>query len=69
MAVFGMGTLPLLLLVSVLGRSFSVSIRQKISFAQPILLGLVGLLLLQRGLNLDLSLFESAVPKAGLDCH
>ena len=69
MAVFGIGTLPLLLMVSVLGRSFSVSIRQKIKFAQPVLLGLVGLLLLQRGLNLDLSLFESAVPKAGVDCH
>jgi sulfite exporter TauE/SafE len=69
MLVFGLGTLPLLLLVSVLGRSFSVSIRQKIKFAQPILLGLVGFLLLQRGLHLDLSLFESAVPKAGMDCH
>jgi len=69
MIMFGLGTLPLLLLVSVLGRSFSVSIRQKIKFAQPILLGLVGLLLLQRGLHLDLSLFESAVPKAGMDCH
>jgi len=69
MAVFGLGTLPLLLMVSMLGRPFSVSIRKKIKFAQPILLGVVGLLLLQRGLNLDLSLFESAVPKAGVDCH
>lgn len=69
MAAFGLGTLPLLLLVNVMGRSFSILVRQKISFAQPILLTLVGLLLLQRGLHLDLSLFESAVPKAGLDCH
>ena len=69
MLTFGLGTLPLLLIVSVLGRSFSVSIRQKIKIAQPILLGLVGLLLLQRGLHLDLSLFESAVPPAGIDCH
>jgi sulfite exporter TauE/SafE len=69
MMVFGMGTLPLLLMVSVFSRSFGTSIRQKIKIAQPILLGLVGLLLLQRGLNLDLSLFESAVPKAGMDCH
>jgi sulfite exporter TauE/SafE len=69
MAVFGMGTLPLLLMVSLFSRSFGPSIRKKIGFAQPILLGLVGLLLLQRGLHLDLSLFESAVPKAGMDCH
>jgi hypothetical protein len=69
MVSFGLGTLPLLLAVSVLGRSFSFSIRQKIKIAQPILLTLVGLILLQRGLHLDLSLFESAVPKAGCECH
>jgi len=69
MAIFGLGTLPLLLTVSVLGRSFPVAWRRKIGFAKPILLVLVGLILLQRGLHLDLSLFESAVPKAGLDCH
>ncbi len=69
MAVFGLGTLPLLLLVSLLDRSFSRVLRQKVGFAKPILLTLVGLLLLQRGLHLDLSLFEAAVPKAGFDCH
>lgn len=69
MMLFGLGTLPLLLGVSVLGRSFSTGIRKRIRFAQPILLTLAGLLLLQRGLHLDLSLFESAVPKAGVDCH
>ncbi|MCW5920959.1 MAG: sulfite exporter TauE/SafE family protein [Saprospiraceae bacterium] len=69
MALFGLGTLPLLLAVSVAGRSLSHFARQKIKFAQPILLAVVGLLLLQRGLHLDLSLFESAVPKAGFECH
>ena len=69
MAIFGLGTLPLLLLVTVFSPKLSTVIRQKIKFAQPVLLGLVGLLLLQRGMHLDLSLFESAVPKAGMDCH
>lgn len=69
MAFFGLGTLPLLLTVNLLGRSFSVAVRQKIRFAQPVLLTVVGLLLLQRGLHLDLSLFDSAVPKAGYECH
>ncbi|MEO6760131.1 MAG: sulfite exporter TauE/SafE family protein [Saprospiraceae bacterium] len=69
MAIFGLGTLPLLLLVSISGLAFPVSLRRKTRVAQPILLCLVGLLLLQRGLHLDLSLFDSAVPKAGLDCH
>ena len=69
MAFFGLGTLPLLLTATVAGRSFSFSIRSKMKVVQPILLTLAGLLLLQRGLHLDLSLFESAVPKAGYECH
>jgi sulfite exporter TauE/SafE len=69
MAIFGLGTLPLLLAVSVLGRSFNMAVRKKIRLAQPVLLTIAGLLLIQRGLHLDLSLFESAVPKAGVDCH
>lgn len=69
MAAFGLGTLPLLLGVSVLSRSFGGAVRQRVRLAQPILLMVVGWLLLQRGLHLDLSLFESAVPKAGIDCH
>lgn len=69
MVLFGLGTWPLLLAVSMLGRSISPSMRRKIGLAKPVLLTLAGLLLLQRGLHLDLSLFESAVPKAGLDCH
>lgn len=69
MAVFGLGTLPLLLALSLLRHRFSAALQQNLRVVQPILLGLAGLLLLQRGLNLDLSLFESAVPKAGTDCH
>jgi len=69
MAIFGIGTLPLLLTATVLGRSFSSSIRRKIRIVQPILLTFAGLLLIQRGLQLDISLFESAVPKAGYECH
>ncbi len=69
MAIFGVGTLPLLLALSVLGRAFNLSVRKKIRYAQPVLLCIAGFLLLQRGLHLDLSLFESAVPKAGMECH
>lgn len=69
MAFFGLGTLPLLLTVTVMGRSFSHSMRTKMKVLQPILLTLAGILLIQRGLHVDLSLFESAVPKAGYECH
>lgn len=69
MVFFGLGTLPLLLGISLLGHSFPAAVRKHLRFVQPVLLTLAGLLLLQRGLHLDLSLFESAVPKAGVDCH
>ncbi|MCA0238879.1 MAG: sulfite exporter TauE/SafE family protein [Bacteroidetes bacterium] len=69
MALFGIGTLPLLLTVNLAGRSMGFKWRAKMKMVQPILLTLAGILLLQRGLHLDLSLFESAVPKAGYECH
>jgi sulfite exporter TauE/SafE len=69
MALFGLGTLPMMLATGVAGRSLGSSFRQKLRIAQPLLLTLAGLLLLQRGLHLDLSLFESAVPKPGYQCH
>lgn len=69
MALFGLGTLPLLLAASAMGHSLSQPLRRKIRALQPVLLTLAGLMLLQRGLHLDLSVFESAVPKAGYDCH
>lgn len=69
MALFGLGTLPLLLTTTVVGRTFSVPLRRKMRFVQPLLLTVAGLILIQRGLHLDISLFESAVPAAGYECH
>jgi sulfite exporter TauE/SafE len=69
MVFFGLGTLPLLLILSVLGRSLGAPLRRRVQVVQPLLLMVVGLLLLQRGLHLDLSLFESAVPPSKVQCH
>lgn len=69
MLAFGLGTLPLLFTVGLASSAVNASVRRKLRALQPLLLSFVGLLLLLRGLNLDLSLFESAVPKAGTDCH
>lgn len=69
MALFGLGTLPLLVVLMSTGQRFSPEWRRRFRIVQPTLLAIAGLLLLSRGLHLDLSLFESAVPKAGPDCH
>ncbi len=69
MILFGAGTLPLLLTLMLTGQRFGPAWRARFRLAQPILLAIAGMLLLSRGLHLDLSLFESAVPKALPDCH
>jgi len=69
MALFGLGTLPLLLVLIGTGQRFGSVWRRRFQIVQPVLLAVAGLLLLSRGMHLDLSLFESAVPPAGADCH
>lgn len=69
MLLFGLGTLPLLFLLMSGGQRFSPVWRKKLRLIQPALLLLAGALLLSRGLHLDLSLFQSAVPKALPECH
>ncbi len=68
MAIFGAGTLPLLLLVSVFGRSLNPSLRQRIKIWQSILLCVVAFLLIWRGIHLDLSIFETSIPRTMM-CH
>jgi sulfite exporter TauE/SafE len=68
MTFFGLGTLPALFLLMLSGRRLSAPLRARFRLIQPALLALIGVLLISRGLHLDLSLFESAVPPAQNDC-
>lgn len=69
MFFFGLGTLPLPLLLMLGAGKLSLDWRRRLRFMQPFLMFAAGVLLLYRGFNLDLSLFESAVPPANIDCH
>ncbi len=73
MAFFGLGTLPLMFLLGLAsgeaGRGFAVSFKKNWQWVQPVLLAAAGVLMLMRGLNLDLSTFDAAVPSASFDCH
>ncbi|MCS7037412.1 MAG: sulfite exporter TauE/SafE family protein [Saprospiraceae bacterium] len=69
MAAFGAGTTPLLFLLMGGRSTLSPAWRLRLRRLQPIALAAVGLWLIWRGLHLDLSLFDSAVPKARLECH
>jgi sulfite exporter TauE/SafE len=54
MAMFGLGTLPLLLAVSILGNFLSIPIRNRINSFIPILIATIGVLFILRGLNLGI---------------
>jgi uncharacterized protein len=69
MLLFGLGTLPLLLAVSVAGGQWGRALRSKVRLLQPVLLVLAGILILQRSSHIDWSWLYGVVPAAQMDCH
>jgi hypothetical protein len=54
MMVFGLGTIPALLSLSLLGNIISVSIRRRVQKLIPFLILLIGILFVLRGMNLGI---------------
>ena len=54
MIIFGLGTIPMLLVISLLGNMASVKIRKKMSKAIPVVVVIIGILFILRGLNLGI---------------
>ena len=54
MLMFGLGTIPLLFLVTILGNFISVPIRNKINSLFPVLIVIIGILFILRGLSLGI---------------
>ncbi|NHZ86732.1 MAG: sulfite exporter TauE/SafE family protein [Planctomycetia bacterium] len=54
MLMFGLGTIPLLFSITVLGNSISIPVRNRIKNLFPILILIIGLLFILRGLNLGI---------------
>lgn len=61
MAVFGLGTLPAMIAVGFAANRISASVRQKINRAVPYMLTVVGLLIVLRGMNLDIPFISPKV--------
>jgi sulfite exporter TauE/SafE len=61
MIAFGIGTLPSMIAVGFAANRISASVRQKINRAVPYLLTLVGLLIVLRGMNLDIPFISPKV--------
>ncbi|MBU6159042.1 MAG: sulfite exporter TauE/SafE family protein [Bacteroidetes bacterium] len=71
MAGFGMGTLPAMLSVNVLGNLFGISFRSGIKRIYPYVMGLVALLLIVRGMSLDIPYLSPKIEKQKVHecCH
>jgi len=54
MMMFGLGTIPLLFTITILGNFISLSVRNRINNFLPILIVLIGVLFILRGLNLGI---------------
>jgi len=72
MAMFGMGTMPAMVVVSFFGQFFGVRLRNSFRRIVPLLMSVVALLLIMRGMNLGIPfispvLQSSQSPVAG--CH
>jgi sulfite exporter TauE/SafE len=72
MSGFGAGTLPLMFLLSILGNSFSFSMRRYIKKVVPYLMTVMALLLILRGMNLGIPFISPVMagePAAAVNCH
>jgi sulfite exporter TauE/SafE len=63
MAAFGLGTLPMLLVISTLGTKFQFALRFKVQRLIPVSLAIVGLLLLLRGMALGIPYVSPKLPE------
>jgi len=72
MAMFGAGTLPLMMLISVGGRLIRPEIRMSMQKIVPVSITLVGVLLILRGLNLGIPFISPELPGTpgqAVSCH
>jgi uncharacterized protein len=69
MAVFGLGTIPTMLSISLISNSISLGVRNKIRKAVPVFIVVMAVLLILRGLNLDIPYISPKMDKADSTKH
>ena len=65
MIFFGLGTIPMLLAISIAGNVLSQKVRQKLSKIIPVFIILLGILFILRGLNLGIPYISPKLEKQG----
>jgi sulfite exporter TauE/SafE len=72
MAAFGLGTFPAMMALSVFGIVASISVRNRIRQLTPLVIGIMGILLILRGLNLGIPYISPVLETArgaAVSCH
>ena len=69
MALFGLGTLPMLLVISMLGNVISQTIRKKINQVIPIVAVMIGIIFILRGLSLGIPYLSPPKEKLSPSMH
>lgn len=72
MAAFGLGTFPAMMALSVFGIVASIGVRNRIRQLTPLVIGIMGLLLILRGLNLGIPYISPVLESArgtAVSCH
>lgn len=69
MVLFGLGTLPMMLFISLLGNLISLSVRNKINKIIPTLVVIIGLIFILRGLSLGIPYLSPPKEKLSPEIH
>jgi uncharacterized protein len=74
MALFGLGTLPVMLTVSIFGKFIAAPARRTINKIIPVFIVMLGILFILRGMNLGIkyispALFHKATTEKIIQCH
>lgn len=69
MLLYGLGTLPVLLLLQWGGLPYGQALRIRLRKLQPVFLFILGLFFLYRGLFFNASILDFSVPPAVFECH
>jgi sulfite exporter TauE/SafE len=63
MMAFGLGTLPAMLSLNLIGNKISISFREQIRKAMPVFIGIMAVMLILRGMNLGIPYLSPIVEK------
>ncbi len=72
MAMFGLGTLPAMMLIAYASQMMNIEVRQLFRKAVPVFITIIGIVLILRGLNLGIPFISPALPHASgqaVVCH